>query len=124
MAQQTTNQKQEEYSIQTADPVWLREEADRVIRFFAERLREVEIVEEVRFTYEVHGVTGWVITKGPRMEFPSERPVHEAIGDVLGFQKVPLFDFRIVNLNELPEGNSMDYYIPKQAETLWKREDG
>ena len=124
MAQQTANQKQEEYSIQTADPVWLREEADRVIRFFADRLRDVEIVNEVRFTYEVHGVTAWVITKGPRMDFPSEEPVHEAIGDVLGFQKVPLFDFRIVNLNELPEGNPMDYYIPAQAETLWKREDG
>ena len=122
MTQQNT--KEEKHSIQTADPVWLREEADRVIRFFAKRLRDVDIVKEVRFTYEVHGVTGWVITKGPRLDFPSEKSVHEAIGDVLGFQKAPLFDFRIVNLNELPEGNPTDYYIPPQAETLWKREDG
>lgn len=121
MTQPDTKQ---ERSIQTADPAWLREEADRVIRFFAERLRDLEIVREVRAAYEVHGVTAWVITDGPRMDFVSEKPVHEAIGDVLGFQKVPLFDFRIVNLNELPEGNPIDYYIPPQAETLWKREDG
>lgn len=122
MTQQNT--KEQKYSIQTAAPVWLREEADRVIRFFAERLRDVEIVKELRFTYELHGATGWVIMKGPRLDFLSEKPVHEAIGDVLTFQKAPLFDFRIVNLNELPEGNSLESYIPSQAETLWKREDG
>ena len=123
MTQQATEKKQEEYSIQTADPVWLREEADRVIRFFAERLRDVDIVREVRFTYEVHGVTGWVITAGPRLDFPSEKSIHEAIGDVLAFQKAPLFDFRVINLNELPKGSPLSYYIPKEAKTLWKRED-
>ena len=122
MTQQNT--KEQKYSIQTADPVWLREESDRVVRFFAERLRDVEIVKEVRFTYEVHGVTGWVITKGPRLDFPSEKPVHEALGDVLAFQNAPIFDFRIVNLNELPEDNQPENGIPPQAETLWKRVDG
>ena len=123
MTQQKTPQKQKKYSIQTADPVWLREEADRVIRFFADRLRDVDIVREVRFTYEVHGVTGWVITDGPRMDFETEKPVHEALGDVLVFQKATLFDFRVINLNELPNGNPLEYYVPKEAETLWKRED-
>ena len=49
-----------------------------MIRFFAERLRDVEIVKEVRFTYEVHGVAGWVRTKGPCLDFRSGEPVHEA----------------------------------------------
>ena len=111
------------YDLQTADPVWLREEADRVIRFFADRLRDVDIVREVRFTYEIHGVTGWVITDGPRMDFETEKPVHEAIDDVLVCQKMALFDFRVINLNELPNGNSLEYYVPTEAETLWKRED-
>ena len=123
MARQTAKQKQEEYSIQTADPVWLREEADRVIRFFAERLRDVDIVQEVRFTYEVHGVTGWVITEGPRMDFESEKPVHEAIGDALAIQKVALFDFRIINLNELREGTLLEHIVPEEAEPLWRRAD-
>ena len=122
MTQQATEKKQEEYSIQTADPVWLREEADRVIRFFAERLRDVDIVREVRFTYEVHGVTGWVITAGP-IGFDSEKPVIDVVLEALGYQKVALFDFRIINLNRLPEGNTLKHYIPKQAETLWKRKD-
>ena len=121
MTQHTT--KQEEYSIQTADPEWLREESDRVIRFFAERVGEIGIVKEVRFTYEVHGVTAWVITDGPRMDFESERPVHEVIGDTLEFQRVALFDFRIINMNELREGTELEHIVPEVAELLWKRAD-
>ncbi|MYE54217.1 MAG: hypothetical protein F4X34_03360 [Chloroflexi bacterium] len=123
MAQQTANQKQEEYSIQTADPVWLREEADRVIRFFAERLRDVGIVKEVRFTYEVHGVTGWVIAEPPDDDYRSEDPIMEAVGDALDYQKVALFDFRIINLKRITKGNPLKYYVPPEAETLWKRKD-
>ncbi len=120
MTQQKSPQK---YSIQTADPVWLREEADRVIRFFAERLRKVDIVREVRYTYEVGGVTAWVIIDGPRMDFELEKPVHEAIGDALVFQKVALFDFRIINMNELRDGAFLEDIVPEEAELLWKRAD-
>ena len=123
MTQQTTEKKQEEYSIQTADPVWLREEADRVIRFFADRLRDVDIVREVRFTYEVHGVTGWVIADPPDRDYRSDDPIFDVVLDALGYQKVALFDFRVINLNNLPNGNSLEYYVPTEAETLWKRED-
>ena len=123
MAQQTANQKQEEYSIQTADPVWLREEADRVIRFFAERLREVEIVKEVRFTYEAHGVTGWVITERPKADFRAEKPIDVIALEAMGVQNVPLFDFRVINKNSRPPGTSIAEIIPSEARTLWKRED-
>ena len=101
----------------------MREEADRVIRFFAERLRKVDIVREVRYTYEVGGVTAWVITDGPRMDFELEKPVHEAIGDALVFQKVALFDFRIINMNELRDGAFLEDIVPEEAELLWKRAD-
>ena len=120
MTQQDTKQ---EYSIQTSDPVWLREEADRVIRFFAERLRDVDIVKEVRFTYEVHGVTGWVIAEPPDDDYRSEYPIIDVVGEAMDFQKVALFDFRIVNLRRIPKGNPLAYYVPPEAETLWKRKD-
>ena len=123
MTQQVTEKKQEKYSIQTADPVWLREEADRVIRFFADRLRDVDIVREVRFTYEVHGVTGWVIADPPDDDYRADDPIFDVVLDTLGYQKVALFDFRVINLNNLPNGNSLEYYVPTEAETLWKRED-
>ena len=122
MTRQTAKQKQEEYSIQTADPVWLREEADRVIHFFADRLRDVDIVQEVRFTYEVHGVTGWMIIKGSE-GFEAEKPVIDVALDALDYQKVALFDFRIINLNRLPKGNPLEYYVPPEAETFWKRKN-
>ena len=121
MTQQATEKKQEKYSIQTADPVWLREAADRVIRFFADRLRDVDIVREVRFTYEVHGVTGWVIAEPPDDDYGSDDPIFDVVLDALGYQKAALFDFRVINLNRLPKGNSLEYYVPPEAETLWKR---
>ena len=123
MTQQATEKKREEYSIQTADPVWLREEANRVIHFFADRLRDVEIVREVRFTYEVHGVTGWVIADPPDDDYRSEDPIIKVVGEALDLQRVPLFEFRITNLKRIPKGNPLEYYIPPEAETLWKRED-
>lgn len=121
MTQQATEKKQEKYSIQTADPVWLREEADRVIRFFADRLRDVDIVREVRFTYEVHGVTGWVIADPPDRDYRSEDPIMQVVGDTMRLQRVPLFDFRIINLKRIRKGNPLNNYVPPEAETLWKR---
>ena len=123
MTQQATEKKQEKYSIQTADPVWLREEADRVIRFFADRLRDVDIVREVRFTYEVHGVTGWVIADPPDRDYRSEDPIMQVVGEAIDIQRVPLFDFRIINLKRIPKGNPLNNYVPPESETLWKRRD-
>ena len=117
----TQQKSPDKYSIQTADPMWLRAEADRVCRFFAERLREMEIVQEVRFTYEVHGVTAWVIADPPDADYRSEDPIIHAVGEAMDMQKVPLFDFRIINLRKIPKGNPLEYYIPSEAETLWKR---
>ena len=119
MTQHTT--KQEKYSIQTADPVWLREEADRVIRFFAERLKDVDIVQEVRYTYEVGGVTAWVITDGPEGDFRSEKPVDRIAGDAIRMQKAPLFDYRVFNLNDFTPYKLLYDSVPIDAVTLWKR---
>ena len=121
MTQQKTLQKQEKYSIQTADPVWLREEADRVIRFFADRLRDVDIVREVRFTYEIHGVTGWVITDVPKDDFRAEKPIDRIAGDAFRMQRVPLFDYRVFNIKKLRADGRIEEHVPAEAETLWKR---
>ena len=95
----------------------------RIYKFFTERVRDVEIVREVRRDPGSCNVTAWVITDGPRSDYESEEPIFKAVSDTLRYQDSPVFDFRIINMNDLPDGEELKDMIPTGTKTYWKRKN-
>jgi hypothetical protein len=90
--------------------------------FFVLQAQLVPIVKELRCVEDEDGVTVWVITEGPRMDFDSNKPIYEAALKTMRFVGKPIFDFRIVNVNEI-EGGSVEDIVPTEAKSHWKRQD-
>ena len=96
--------------------------AEQIFLEFASRVRSSGIVIEVRYTQDEERITAWTITDGPPFEFESNKPIYEAAIDAMSLQEEPVFDFRVININELEEGGSIDDIVPRGAKTIWKRQ--
>jgi hypothetical protein len=89
-------------------------------RRFADLLRNVEYVEKV--ILEEAGMEGlrlWAVISSPPFEERYRDPVYEAQSAVIDMLNAPVFDFRIVNLNEL--NGQVEDSLPKASEILYER---
>jgi hypothetical protein len=93
---------------------------EQVFSIFTKRVRDVEIVDEVRCTKEEDLITAWVITNGPAFDFESNKPIYEAAVDAMRLHEESVFDFRVINLNELENGASAEDIVPLQARVMKK----
>src|SRR5438445_13888909 len=83
-------------------------------RRFAGLLRELEYVEKV--ILEEGGWEGlrlWVVLSSPAFEDRYADPVYEAQGRIIDDLSDPVFDFRVINQNELK--GRLDEILPANA---------
>jgi hypothetical protein len=89
-------------------------------RRFADLLRNVEYVEKI--ILEEAGWGGlclWAVLSSPPFEDQYREPVYKAQSAVMAMLDASVFDFRVVNINEL-EGRIEDI-LPTSAEMLYER---
>ena len=95
--------------------------AEQACSLFVRRMRPIGIVREVRCTEDEDRITAWTITEGPVFDFDSNRPIYEAAIEVMRLTEESVFDFRIINVNELDEGGSIEDILPTEAKAIWTR---
>lgn len=89
-------------------------------RQFANRLLSLQYVEEVvleEVGQEVFRL--WVVLSSPAFEDQYADPVYEAQEQLIGELSEPVFDFRVINVNEIK--GRLEETLPQDADVLYVR---
>jgi hypothetical protein len=95
-------------------------EAIDAARHFADLLREVEYVERIILEdADWEGLRLWTVLASPAFEDRYGEPVYEAQGQVIDELGEPVFDFRVINVNELK--GRLEDVLPANGRVLYER---
>lgn len=92
-------------------------------RRFVDLLRDVEYVDTIILENEEREAPElWTVLSSPAFEEGYRDPVYEAQGQVIDELSEPVFDFRVVNVND--HGGRLEHVLPAHGRVLYQRHAG
>lgn len=91
--------------------------------FFVDRVKVIAGVQEVFLVTDPENYPViWTIISAERFNFDARSPIYGVECDLLRVPRMPILDFRILNLQETASDNLWDYLPAKSSKSIWKRE--
>lgn len=96
-------------------------EAMDAARRFVDLLRHAEYVESILLEEgEWEGPRLWTVLSSPAFEDHYSEPIYEAQGHIVDDLSEPVFEFRVINVNELK--GRLEDILPVNARVLYQRQ--
>lgn len=90
---------------------------------FVDRVKNITGVQEVFLVNDPENYPViWTIMSTKRLNFEARSPIYGVECDLLRMPYMPIWDFRILNLQETASDNLWDYLPSESSKSLWKRE--
>ena len=95
----------------TPDQAWVQ---------YVEKVKIIPEVQKVWLTADTNEPTIWTLISATPFDKATRHRVYQAQIEVIRASDQPIVDFRLVNLNELPE-SSKESIVPRDSKNLWEK---
>ena len=84
------------------------------------KVRDIPEVQEVRLVKDEEGISLWTIISATPFDKVPRNRIYRAQIEILRDADRPIVDFRLINLNELPEA-SREHIVPRDSRIVWEK---